>query len=523
MADTPRIYEAPCPSCGAPVQFTSAQATHAVCAFCRSTVVRDAGVLRRIGRVAELFDDHSPLKLGQSGHANLNGTRHGFTLVGRLQFRADTGVWNEWQAQLTDGRMAVLSEDNGQYVFSLPLPANPALPAPHSLTLGEPFTAAGMAYTVSSLATAQLISAEGELTAAPPTGTLRVVELRADDGTVLSWDDADRPPAPYLGQPVALDALGIAGLNSASTKRETGQRFPCPKCGAPVEVQLASSKSITCGNCKSLIDISGGVGGQLNAATQRDTRKPLIPLGSVGLFEGVRWQVLGFQHRVGTETGDDEDDEETFGWDEYLLYHRERGFRFLVDSSEGWSMVQTASGAPKLRKGGKSVQYLNQTYTLQSAYTATTEFVAGEFYWPVQQGQRTQNKDFRQGEQVLSSERDEREIIWSSGRTLIAETVAGAFDRSSELKKFKRNAGAPAEGKSMLFWLALFFFAPVVLFPLLGFLFNGATTTRCRPNPLYDPSNYSDPRAAQREICERGTGSSRSGSYGGYSSGGSHK
>ena len=37
-----------CPGCGAPVEFRSAQSTHAVCAYCRSTVVRDGDVLTSV-------------------------------------------------------------------------------------------------------------------------------------------------------------------------------------------------------------------------------------------------------------------------------------------------------------------------------------------------------------------------------------------------------------------------------------------------------------------------------------------
>ena len=68
--------------------------------------------------------------------------------------------------------------------------------------------------------------------------------------------------------------------------------------------------------------------------------------------------------------------------------------------------------------------------------------------------------------------------------------------------------------------------APQTMFFVLGALFGSSSTERCRPNPYYDPNNYTDPRAAQREICERsssGSSSTRSGSWGGYSSGGSHK
>ena len=82
-----RKYTAPCPGCGAPVEFRSAQSTHAVCSFCRSTVVRDGATLARVGKMAELFDDHSPLQRMARG----SWQGKDFTLVGRLQYRGASG------------------------------------------------------------------------------------------------------------------------------------------------------------------------------------------------------------------------------------------------------------------------------------------------------------------------------------------------------------------------------------------------------------------------------------------------
>jgi hypothetical protein len=45
-------------------------------------------VLTRIGKMAELFDDHSPLQLMASGRITL-AARKPFTLVGRLQYKYD--------------------------------------------------------------------------------------------------------------------------------------------------------------------------------------------------------------------------------------------------------------------------------------------------------------------------------------------------------------------------------------------------------------------------------------------------
>lgn len=86
--------------------------------------MRDGETLKRIGKMAELFDDHSPLQLQTSG--SWNG--QAFTLVGRLQYKYGEGTWTEWHAVLADGSSAYLSEDNGAYVFTTAQPAQRELP-----------------------------------------------------------------------------------------------------------------------------------------------------------------------------------------------------------------------------------------------------------------------------------------------------------------------------------------------------------------------------------------------------------
>ena len=111
-----RSYRAPCPGCGAPVEFRSAQSIHAVCAYCHSTVLRSGDSLSRIGKMAELFDDISPLQLMASGVWQVDGRSLAFTLVGRLQYKYTEGSWTEWHAVFADGGSAYLSEDNGAFV-----------------------------------------------------------------------------------------------------------------------------------------------------------------------------------------------------------------------------------------------------------------------------------------------------------------------------------------------------------------------------------------------------------------------
>ena len=138
-------YRAPCPGCGAPVEFQSAQSTHAVCAYCQSLVVRQGEVLQRIGKMAELFDDHSPLQLQSSG----TWKGQAFTLVGRLQYRYGEGTWTEWHALLADGSSAWLAEDNGAYVFAvtqLPQAQQRELPAAEFSVWAPPPPSMGAAF-----------------------------------------------------------------------------------------------------------------------------------------------------------------------------------------------------------------------------------------------------------------------------------------------------------------------------------------------------------------------------------------
>ncbi|VTU34514.1 hypothetical protein SRS16CHR_05504 [Variovorax sp. SRS16] len=487
-----RYYRAPCPGCGAPVEFRSAQSAYAVCPYCQSTVVRQGDTLARTGKMAELFDDFSPLQLFAAGRIQDKP----FTLVGRLQYSYEGGRWTEWIAALDGDRTGILSEDNGAFVFALPFDLQRAAPPAADLRVGATTAFNGQNYTVASNEQVALVSAQGELPRLPVLGRpFPVVELRNDKGLVLTLDyDAD-PPGAYLGRAVQLEDLQLTGLRDDSAKDEKGRSFNCPNCGAPVTVNLADSKSITCGSCHSIIDLSQGIGGELRHATQDEPVRPLIALGSMGQLQGVQWQVVGFQHRMGAAPGDDEQ----FGWDEYLLYNQKRGFTFLVDAEDGWSVVKPTTGAPTMTENGSSASYLGTRYQQQYAYNAETSYVAGEFYWQVQRGQKTFNRDFANGAALLSMERSANELTWSSGSKIDSAAVAAAFRLDGKKEMFKRSDATPLSSASKMGCGTIILIIVVILVLLI-------ILSTC--------SSSSGAGSGYR---------SSGGSYGGYSSGGGHK
>ena len=527
-----RIYRAACPNCGAPVEFRSAASAFAVCSFCKSTVVREGDALRKIGESAEVFDDFSPLQLGAGGI--YQGAA--FTLVGRLQYRYAEGTWNEWHA-LFDGtegtqKSGWLSEDNGRYVIAFDAPLTGAVPSAASLKAGTPVVIDRQPWTVASVSVAKLIAAQGELPYKPILDRGFVVcDLRSARGEVGTLDYGDAA-APHwsIGRSVAISELAMTGLAEAAEKALKGRTVECPNCGASLAVKLATTQSIVCHQCHSVVDVSQGVGGDLQHYAQANGAEPLIPLGSTGTLKldskELAWQVVGYAERC--EVPENNDDEQSF-WREYLLYHRTEGFAFIVDAQDGWSWTVPLTGVPE--SAGSGAKYDGVVYRKLYDYTGMVTYVLGEFYWQVTKNQRTFNTDYQgtgsaaakrlNREQTGSS--DAQEIVWSGGETLSADAVMKAFRLAPEKSAALQRDALPTSlgGSSLLAKIFLVVFILIVV--LLLFRCSSGGSRDCnaaRETFGAASSEYQNCLNSNRSGGGYGTSG---GAFGGFSSGGGHK
>jgi hypothetical protein len=531
-----RVWRASCSFCGAPVEFRSAASPMAVCSYCKSTLVRDGETLRRIGQSADLFDDHSPLALGARGRYQ----DEPFTLIGRIQMayrsltaassEADAGRWSEWHALFDNGRSAWLSEDNGAYVMSVAQPPDHALPDLNKARLGESLIVEQQPWMLGSIVMARVIAAQGELASQPDfKNSFKLFELRNTQDEVLSIDTSEQPPRCYIGRAVELFALQLSGLSDAKQPAEAtlaGKGIECPNCGAALSPRLSDSQSIVCGACHSVVDISRGLGADLAHYQQDNGDEPLIPLGSTGklLVEGRsdEWQVVGYQERCDIPAPGS-DDESTF-WREYLLYNRTRGFAFLVDAEDGWSVVKPVTGVPSNRQGD-TLTLRGATYRKQFTYQAMTTYVLGEFYWRVRRDQRSQNTDYigtgSYRNRRLSCEEADGEITWSVGQTLSAKDLLIAFGlKNATEARFARDvrplsvsmsSDVPAWVSQAVIWGTI---ALVIL-----------VLTQCTDD-CDDVRDQYGSSSTEYQQCRASSGSGsgwHGGSYGGYNSGGFHK
>jgi hypothetical protein len=523
-----RAYRAACPNCGAPVEFASAASASAVCSFCRSTLVRDGDALRRIGVSAELFDDHSPLQLGAAGkHQGA-----AFTIVGRLQFGYADGTWNEWHALFDGGKSGWLSEDNGAYVFAFDVPLEGAAPTAEELVAGERRLVHNAAWSVASVTRAKLIAAQGELPRPPRLDGAEfvVADLRneRDEVGTLDYGERDGTVGWTIGRAVRLADLGMSGLRESSEKTLSGKGFQCPNCGAALELKLTTTQSIACHQCKAVIDVSQGVGADLSHYAQSNSghagAEPQITLGSTGKLaldaRELEWQVVGYLERCDIPT--DSDDEQTF-WREYLLYHRTEGFVFLVDSEDGWSWAKPLTGAPQVR--GDNATWQNRSYRKQFSYPAQVTWVLGEFYWRVRRDERALVTDYVGSGQAssrrLSREQAGSEVTWSEGATLDPALLARAFGVSPALSNALQRHAGKATGLNSASLKVLLIVAVVAAVMLVGFCSSRRSDCAQVRATFGEASN--EYQQCARNVGGGGAFRSSGGSFGGYSSGGSHK
>jgi Zn-finger nucleic acid-binding protein len=524
-----RLYQAVCPNCGAGVRFASSASTHVVCGYCRSSLARQGDVLKKLGEVAEVFEDYSPLQIGSSGkHVGA-----GFVLIGRLQYSGDAGSWNEWRVLFDDGRTGWLSEDNGRYVMGLD--ADKSLDvsiygALSSLKLGQSITVNQQAYSVTSVVKAKLHTAQGELPKSPRAGqTFTVVECRNPEGAVASLDDAgvngqDRLPNCFISTSVELSRLQLHNLRELVEKSLKSLALACPNCGVNIDLQQATSKAVVCPSCRAVVNVA--LSKPLNFTLQKARFEPTLALGTIGTLKGVDWQIVSYQQRNGVASGDDYSQ---FTWAEYVLYNRKEGFAFLVETSEGWALMLTSSGVPnyKNQKNGSDGYAVlgGRSFTTDYSYTATTTFALGEFYWPVVVGYKTFNTDFSNGASLLGREQAGQEVVWSVGEKVSDHAIGLCFGTPEQRKECTPIQSAFQGGRKpqsfvdpkeqdehTQFWMNIGFWVILLLIYVLYNLYDNRQ--RC----------YKDQFGVEQ--CERRSGGSYSGSggnWGGTGSSGGHK
>jgi hypothetical protein len=434
--------ETACPACGAPIELLIGSSMVVVCKHCNSLVARGDRRLEDHGKVAALVETGTPLALDLKGR--YRGTP--FTLVGRTQYRHQAGgVWNEWYAAFANDRWGWLAEAQGKYYLTFArTPTNETvLPRLDEIQIGQRFTIPGVGkLLVAESGEADFVSAEGEIPfELRPGDKHRYADLSGGGGKFATIDYSDETPVIYTGEELTLDRLGIdpARLAEAEPREIEAVHLPCPNCGGSLDLRAPDeAQRVVCPFCSSMLDVEQG---NLKFLKTLDPGKvkPLLDLGSTGRLDGLDYTVIGFLRRSVTF-------DMKYYWQEYLLYHPRRGFRWLVHSDNHWSFVRTVVPGEVEQTTLRGATYDGDQFRLFQNATATVESVLGEFYWKVEAGETVMTADYVAPPLILSREethylrtaedalrdianplRVTGEVTWSVGKYMPVEEVEQAF------------------------------------------------------------------------------------------------
>jgi LSD1 subclass zinc finger protein len=206
-----------CPSCRAPVEFRPGAGQVKVCEYCHTVVFRGEVKLESLGKVAELMDTQSPLKVGLSGR--YSGTP--FTVAGRIQKSNATGTWDEWFLQFEDERQGWLAESEGEWKILFPM-VNVAPPKCEALQVLGSFTLRDETFVVEEKAAATTLAAEGQL---PDFNREHLyVDATGPKGIFCTLDEAGGQVEAFVGSFTTLKALGFDPSDLEPTPKKEALR-----------------------------------------------------------------------------------------------------------------------------------------------------------------------------------------------------------------------------------------------------------------------------------------------------------
>ena len=453
-----------CPNCSAPVEFRWSSAVQTVCAHCRSVVVRHDVDLKAVGVVADLPLSSSPVQIGTRGRFEGDA----FTVSGRIVYEYEHGAWSEWHVVFSDNSSGWLSDAQAEYAVSRLVTKPGQLPEASALQVGQRFEIGDLSLQVASKTEARYRGVEGELPFEYwDKSEVLFADLRSPDGHFATLDYSESPPLLFLGAFTTFAALELKDLRPVDEgPRVKTAGFNCRNCGAAIELKAVElTKSVACTSCAAIQDPNDPNVLILQEAQARERYVPKIPLGTRGTLGGSQYEVIGYQYRYIVV------DDEQYGWDEYLLYNREEGFRYLSEYQGHWNVITTLRALPEsTTSGGRpAAVYQGKTFKAFQTASATTDYVLGQFPWRVRAFDVAGVSDYVAPPLMLSAERTDEETTWSLGEYTSGAAIWKAFDQAGDPPRpvgVFANQPSPHKGKPLWYWV--FFLALAMLLAVTG-------------------------------------------------------
>ncbi len=414
------VAQGTCPNCGAAVHFGMASSMAKVCEYCRATIVRSDRGLENLGKVADLAAVPSLIAVGDAG----TFAGHPFEVAGRLQLDHGKGPWDEYYVSYSGGQSwGWLAYDEGNWCATslmpeCPLPPYASLSVEGTVPLGQYGT-----YTVAEVRQGKVVSAEGELPfPVKPDEIFFYADLKGPGGAVATLDYGDNTEDIdlFVGRTFAEGELQITQAGPRHVDDTKTQHIKCLSCAGDLPLMSgARAERLGCPYCGAVNDLAAL---QIVAQQERAFAQPEIPIATRGTFDGIEYIVIAYLRRSVKVEG------ERYPWEEYLLFAKQIGFRWVVKNEGNWMWsVSISAGDIDASAMPKSVTYAGKTFKRTSNGKARIDYVLGEVFWKCAVGEKVRLDDFACGKETMSRELSDGEVQWSHASPVPWPVLAHGF------------------------------------------------------------------------------------------------
>lgn len=393
------------------------------CDHCQTVVRWGSGKITVIGQAAALVDTDSPLSVGLFGRYN----DRGFRVTGRIQKSNGGSVWDEWCLKFDDGTWAWLAESEG--FWHIMLDATSSAPKDLALSSLKPLgivSIASQRFVIEEVGNASTVACEGEIPDFDKSH--RFVEATAPKGVFASLEEGVDGVTAWVGHRTNLRELGFdLSALSPGLKRQALSQARCTQCNGPLDLKAPdATKSVVCPFCGALHKVDGAALAFLSLL-DKPARAPVIPLGAKGAFRGATWTAIAYLERSCRVSGD------TYGWNEWLLFNRDRGFVWLMQANGHWTWLEPLAAGDVVL--GESAKYNGQSFRKYQSVSATTDCVIGECYWEVQAGDMAFATEFIAPPHSVNIDATQDEVSLTYGELIPGGVVQKAFGLKEALPR----------------------------------------------------------------------------------------
>jgi Domain of unknown function (DUF4178) len=220
----------------------------------------------------------------------------------------------------------------------------------------------------------------------------------------------------------------------------------CPTCSHEVRYYDAiHSAFFGCRKCDTFFEYpETGAPKKLRKFKKAPNHSPVLPLGSIGQFEGKNYRVTGYMWRCEVKAP-------WYRWEEFQLREEATGvYRQLAVFQGHWLLLTPTETQYRVSPGGV-IETVETDYALYNRYSPRILYAAGEFDWNVLADESLTISEYISPPLLLVRERkNQNHNHWFWARHLEPQEVAEAFGLTPGQLPERNSVGAaqPAPGET---------------------------------------------------------------------------